>query len=289
MTQDEARSNKGVDRDVREYSYTALRDSGEFTSDTLYVTPDRRVWDVQEGYGSDKPRLAIELTRAHAAKWLAIRRTAPNSILDRGRLLRTRTYAVPHLPVGPYADGDRVVLHNYEQGYGRASGTDADGSVWSEFETDAYNVEHAAMDPDADEETVELCETGRCDCGTEECAICDKRIYDGFMSDNGSFVCADHIERDDRPDSLFTRVGAIRGEALPAFAWPGGYLIAYYTNGGGTLCADCASGLNGFSLEDDPAEYADALEGDYEQDHGLPAVPLCDACSRPMDPADRNG
>jgi hypothetical protein len=28
---------------------------------------------------------------------------------------------------------------------------------------------------------------------------------------------------------------------LPAFAWPGGYPMAYVTEGGDTLCADCAT------------------------------------------------
>lgn len=33
--------------------------------------------------------------------------------------------------------------------------------------------------------------------------------------------------------------------ALPAFAFPGGYQVVYYTADGGTLCPDCANGGNG--------------------------------------------
>lgn len=32
---------------------------------------------------------------------------------------------------------------------------------------------------------------------------------------------------------------------LPAYAWPGGYPVAYYVADGGELCAACANGGNG--------------------------------------------
>jgi hypothetical protein len=32
---------------------------------------------------------------------------------------------------------------------------------------------------------------------------------------------------------------------LPAYAWPGGYPMAYLCADGGTLCPDCANGRNG--------------------------------------------
>jgi len=40
---------------------------------------------------------------------------------------------------------------------------------------------------------------------------------------------------------------------LPAYAWPGGYPIIYYTEDGGELCPDCANGKN--NSEADPTHY----------------------------------
>ena len=37
---------------------------------------------------------------------------------------------------------------------------------------------------------------------------------------------------------------------LPAFAWPGGYALVYYTRDWGIMCAACANGANGSRCQD---------------------------------------
>ena len=47
---------------------------------------------------------------------------------------------------------------------------------------------------------------------------------------------------------MATDINAIRDEEtgkLPAYAWPGGYPIVYFTADMGTLCPSCANGENG--------------------------------------------
>ena len=46
---------------------------------------------------------------------------------------------------------------------------------------------------------------------------------------------------DERPADLFRHVGVEVGAPLPAFAWPGGYLLVYSTLDGASVCADCAN------------------------------------------------
>ena len=63
---------------------------------------------------------------------------------------------------------------------------------------------------------------------------------------------------------------------LPAYAWPGGYLITYFTRDGMMVCADCAN------RETDEAQAAISFDyecGDEDED--------CEDCGRPMEPSDR--
>jgi len=174
------------------------------------------------------------------------------------------------------------------------------------------------------------CEVGNCDCITklEQCSICDRDLGDGDTAwlclDGGEYVCPDHIVHDERPDELFRKVGSPRGTLLPAFAWPGGYTLVYYTHDTQQLCAECASKVD----TSDPAVTADADEemncvacehaqsfhvsekahrtdgnsddvGPCEYGHDGPdndevwhacncvgyMPPLCDDCSKTLDPA----
>jgi hypothetical protein len=300
-------SSTTIDRPVRAYAFWASREDGSLSIDTLYIDPadDKRngglggVWDAQENYGSagNRDRLPMLLDRSWAVRWLSIRRTAPNSILSGNcRLHTSREIAVPHKPFGPYADPDKIVLHEEHpgdfSGYGRKSGISESGAAYTEtrldsdsydldYDEDALTEEDRAADPEWYLGPV-----------LENCAQCDAPMRDGadcwLCLDGGEYYCPDHILLDYRPGALFTRVGAIRGEHLPEFAWPGGYLIAYYTRQGSVTCADCASSPGKYSQDDsDPVESAEALEGDYAEDHGLEAIPLCESCNRPIDPADR--
>lgn len=87
-------------------------------------------------------------------------------------------------------------------------------------------------------------------------------------------------------------LGLEASASFPAFAWPGGYLIAYYVADSlgmpgqdmYPVCADCA---NGISPDAHSVSGCEVLEGDYEQDYGLPAIPLCEVCNKPLDPAER--
>jgi hypothetical protein len=54
---------------------------------------------------------------------------------------------------------------------------------------------------------------------------------------------------------------------FPAWAWPGGYPITYYTRDGMTVCAECAS------RETDPWQEAEAADVYYEG----PTI-QCDDC-----------
>jgi hypothetical protein len=289
-------STSTTDRPVRAYAFWAHREDGTLAIDTLYIDPadDKQlggsgvVWDAQEntyaGQSADK-RLPMMLDRKWAARWLAIRRTAPNSILSSGRLHTSREMSVPHKPYGPYADGDKIVLHEEHPGdfggYGRKSGISESGAAYTETRLD-YNGDFT---PEDENNEIDLSDI-------ERCAQCDAHLADGedvwLCLDGGEYYCPDHILLDYRPDSLFAKVGALRGEHLPEFAWPGGYLIAYYTRAGEIVCADCASDPSEEGYFDgDPVESAEALEGDYAEGHGLEEIPLCESCSRPIDPADR--
>jgi hypothetical protein len=67
---------------------------------------------------------------------------------------------------------------------------------------------------------------------------------------------------------------------LPAFAWPGGYAYFYLTDGGDTLCSDCATAelvmwSHGES-DDPPVAYgAFGATDDYPED--FPET--CDSCN----------
>lgn len=121
-----------------------------------------------------------------------------------------------------------------------------------------------------------------------------EQIKAGFCPEpaiDGSDYCQahDHLyPPEPEPEPVETRrlrerLGVEPGEALPAFAWPGGYLIEYVSRDGLSLCADCA----GKADTSDPVEAFQILEGDYEIDYGMPPVPVCEDCNRPLDPADR--
>jgi hypothetical protein len=58
---------------------------------------------------------------------------------------------------------------------------------------------------------------------------------------------------------VYNNVGTAPGEPLPAFAWPGGYQIVYFTEDGETACPECANGGNGgrFAEPEDPGDYTD--------------------------------
>jgi hypothetical protein len=46
------------------------------------------------------------------------------------------------------------------------------------------------------------------------------------------------------PDFLtVTHPPTLKAPELPAWAWPGGYTIVYYTRDGSELCAECATGI----------------------------------------------
>jgi hypothetical protein len=76
-------------------------------------------------------------------------------------------------------------------------------------------------------------------------------------------------------------------ELIPAYAWPGGYDVAYYIEGaydltGDVLCADCAREFirtnrpaDGYDVPKLAAESCDSYEGNDSADHLL-----CDECYR---------
>jgi hypothetical protein len=78
-----------------------------------------------------------------------------------------------------------------------------------------------------------------------------------------------------------------QNDDVPAYAWPGGYPIVYYTADGGQLCAACVNGGNGSRAaeeldsacpDDDQwrVEQYEILEGGPE-DHG--GEVRCDHCN----------
>ena len=67
---------------------------------------------------------------------------------------------------------------------------------------------------------------------------------------------------------------------VPAFAWPGGYPIVYYTKDNGTLCPDCANGRNGSEVLNADLEDSDPswfLEAGRTYDEG-PTI-QCEHCN----------
>lgn len=60
---------------------------------------------------------------------------------------------------------------------------------------------------------------------------------------------------------------------LPAFAWPGGYPIMYFTQDGSTVCPDCAN-------KDDTSDPVKAGDVYWE---GEPME--CDDCGKPIESA----
>ncbi len=76
------------------------------------------------------------------------------------------------------------------------------------------------------------------------------------------------------------RVRGSDGE-LPAFAWPGGYPLLYYTADGGTLCPSCANCEEATdATPDDPDWYVIAYDVHWEGD---PAI--CDHCGLSVESA----
>lgn len=84
-------------------------------------------------------------------------------------------------------------------------------------------------------------------------------------------------------DTLRTKLGINDGEPFPAYAWPGGYLMGYYTRDGLFICADCAN-----REVDDGQAVIDTAIAEIELDDD-PEMALCDDCGLPLDPADRIG
>lgn len=74
-----------------------------------------------------------------------------------------------------------------------------------------------------------------------------------------------------------------KGE-FPAFAWPGGYPIAYTTADAGTLCAGCANGQNGSEASTDTDAPSDwrLVSGDVHWE-GPPLT--CDHCAAEIESA----
>ena len=79
---------------------------------------------------------------------------------------------------------------------------------------------------------------------------------------------------------------------LPAFAWPGGYPLLYYTADGGALCPACANGGNRSEASespDTPAGWRLTGGGVYWEGVGVP----CDHCGAMQESAygggDENG
>lgn len=65
------------------------------------------------------------------------------------------------------------------------------------------------------------------------------------------------------------------GAEWPAFAWPGGYPVAYYTQDNGCLCPKCATENLELTLGEDPQWKIVAAEINYE-DPDL----FCDHCNK---------
>ena len=66
---------------------------------------------------------------------------------------------------------------------------------------------------------------------------------------------------------------------VPAYAWPGGYGILYYTDDGGTLCPDCVNAnLDLCKDKDDPQWHVFAWDIYYEG----PSL-YCDNCGKELE------
>lgn len=126
-------------------------------------------------------------------------------------------------------------------------------------------------------------DASQCDCGDKHCRHNELLERDGAFGTIGEYrdasgewahadSCwghvgyadpADPIENDYAADAMRSaldlayaaaltprhqiaaKVGASDPADLPAFAWPGGYPLAYYTADGAMLCHACANGKNG--------------------------------------------
>ncbi len=77
---------------------------------------------------------------------------------------------------------------------------------------------------------------------------------------------------------------------LPAYAWPGGYAIVYYTQDGGSLCAGCANGENGSEATTERRDgFTDPVPSDEAQWLLVAAEPYwegpvkhCDHCNKEL-------
>ena len=78
------------------------------------------------------------------------------------------------------------------------------------------------------------------------------------------------------PDYLtVTHPPTLKAPELPAWAWPGGYTLIYYTRDGSEFCADCAT-----KIMADPDDTDRPTEcGTYDEG---PAV-FCAGCNREME------
>lgn len=73
------------------------------------------------------------------------------------------------------------------------------------------------------------------------------------------------------------------GAQYPAFAWPGGYPIYYFTEDNGTLCPECANGRHGSeagNVNPDPQWRLIGCETHWE---GEPLT--CDHCNAQIESA----
>ena len=67
----------------------------------------------------------------------------------------------------------------------------------------------------------------------------------------------------------------------PAWAWPGGYPIAYYTRDGGCLCPTCANENMNLTLDKDYDQWCIVAQEINYEDNDL----QCDNCSERIAPA----
>jgi len=63
-----------------------------------------------------------------------------------------------------------------------------------------------------------------------------------------------------------------------AFAFPGGYPVAYYTKEGNVLCANCATGEATRELDEDPVIGSEMVESDIGS-----SATICDGCGHVLD------
>jgi hypothetical protein len=331
---------------------------GELWADEHYLdTATKRVWNVQENPDAS---LAYERPFEDFLLWVRYRLVEyrkPTAIGRWGTFTITndrkvKGLSVPHMPVGAYAEADKIVLHGdgMDSRYGaNAYGETVGGTHWQAMRLDVGTYEdfhtghcdvHDKDNPLGDDETCvdcqaeAACDMGYCRCHTrlETCTVCNRDLGDGddvwLCLDGGEFACAEHIVHDERPDSLFERTGTLRGEALPAFAWPGGYCWVYLTRDGLQVCAECAAEtdtsdpvtaaqvdeeMNCRNCDDAQSEHTRVSTGpdgasadvgpcgaeeitDTEDGREVHTTcgcqryypPLCDGCGKPIDPALRD-